>query len=462
MMMWRGKNESMYSTSFLQKLAASTFRNPARLFVLGFGLLILLGSILLSLPISTASGKGLPYVDALFTATSAVCVTGLVVVDTGTTFSLFGKIVIMLLIQIGGLGFMTMATLFSLILGRKITFRERVIIQESFNHATLEGIVKLVQRVLLYTFVLEGIGALLLALYWLPSMGWKKALFFGIFHSISSFNNAGFDILGNFQSLTPYVSDPYINLVVISLVILGGLGFFVLSELFHFRFRKRLSLHTKVVLMTSMTLLIAGAVFIFLFEYTNPKTLGSLDWAGKVLAPIFQSTVARTQGMNTLPIGDMRQATLLILILLMFIGASPGSTGGGVKTTTFMVLVGAVWSMIQGKRDVVFFKQRLPERLIFRALSVTLISFLLVFSTSILLSMTERADFLTILFESTSAFGTVGLSMGLTPHLTVFGKLILSFTMFAGRVGPLTFALALILRRREEHFRYNEGKVMIG
>ncbi|MBE3553826.1 MAG: Trk family potassium uptake protein [Thermicanus sp.] len=452
----------MDHTPFFQKLAASAFRNPARIFVLGFGLLILLGSLLLSLPVSTASGKGLPFVDALFTATSAVCVTGLVVVDTGTTFSLFGKIVIMLLIQIGGLGFMTMATLFSLILGRKISFKERVIIQESLNHATLEGIVKLVQRVLLYTLVIEGIGAILLALYWLPSMGWEKALFFGIFHAVSSFNNAGFDILGNFQSFTAYVSDPYINLVIIFLVILGGLGFFVLSELFQFRFGKRFSLHTKVVLMTSAILLIAGAVLIFLFEFTNPKTLGSLDWAGKVLAPLFQSTVARTQGMNTLPIGELRQATLLILILLMFIGASPGSTGGGVKTTTFMVLVGAVWSMIQGKRDVVFFKQRLPERLIFRALSVTFISFFLVFTVSLLLSMTERADYLTVLFETTSAFGTVGLTMGLTPHLTLMGKLIVSLTMFIGRVGPLTFALALILRRREEHIRYNEGKVMIG
>lgn len=447
---------------FYQRIATSIFKNPARLFVLGFGILILIGSILLSLPVATRSGEGLPYIDALFTSTSAVAVTGLVVVDTGDTFSLFGQIVIMLLIQVGGLGFMTMATLFSLILGRKITFRERVMIQESLNHATLEGIVKMVQRVLLYTFVIEGTGAILLFLYWLPSMGWKKALLFGIFHSISSFNNAGFDIFGHFQSLTLYVSDPYINLVVMSLVILGGLGFYVLSELVHLREKRRLTLHTKVVLVTSGALIFFGALLLFLFEFTNPKTLGPLDWTGKILSSFFQSVAARTQGMNTIPIGEMRQASLLILIFLMFVGASPGSTGGGVKTTTFMALVGAVWAMIQGKRDVVFFRERLPERLVYRALSVVFISFLLVFGVSLLLSITERSDYLTVLFETTSAFGTVGLSMGLTPHLTLVGKLMIIFTMFAGRVGPLTLALALILRRREEHIRYIEGRIMIG
>lgn len=452
----------MENRLFYQRLAASIFRNPARLFVLGFGLLILIGSALLSLPIATQTGERLPYIDALFTATSAVAVTGLVVVDTGTTYSLFGQIVIMLLIQVGGLGFMTMATLFSLILGRKITFSERVIIQESLNHSTLEGIVKMVQRVLLYTFIIEGTGALLLFLRWWPSLGWERALFYGIFHAISSFNNAGFDVLGHFQSFTAYVSDPYMNLVIMALVILGGLGFFVLSELVHFRGKRRLSLHTKVVLTTSGLLILLGALLLFIFEYTNPKTLGPLDWAGKVLGPLFQSVVARTQGMNTLPIGDLRQASILILIFLMFVGASPGSTGGGVKTTTFAALFGAVLAMIKGKRDVVYFRERLPERLVYRSLSVVFISFTLVFIVSLLLSITERTDYLSVLFETTSAFGTVGLSMGLTPHLTGIGKILIAFTMFAGRVGPLTFALALILKRREEHIRYNEGKIMIG
>jgi trk system potassium uptake protein TrkH len=436
--------------------------SPAQLFVIGFGSIILLGAFLLTLPIATVDGNGLHFVDALFTATSATCVTGLVVVDTGTTFTLFGQLTILSLIQVGGLGFMTFATLVALILGKKISLRQRLLIQESLNQLTIAGVVKLVRRVILFTIVFEATGALILTLHWLPEMGWSKALYFGIFHSVSNFNNAGFDIVGNFRSLTPYVSDPIVNIVIMILIIAGGIGFMVIAELTEYRTRRKLSMHSKVVLSTTTFLIFFGAIAIFAIEFNNPKTLAPLDWWGKVLGSFFQSVCARTDGANTLPIGDMYQSSLFLIIILMFIGASPGSTGGGIKTTTFATLLGAVWAMIRGQGDVVFFKQRIEEGKVYKALTIAFASLFLVIAVTMVLCITEKADFLMILFETTSAFGTVGLSMGLTPKLTVLGKILLSIVMFAGRVGPLTVAFALSWDRKKKHFRYSEGKITIG
>ncbi|WP_146812435.1 TrkH family potassium uptake protein [Aneurinibacillus danicus] len=436
--------------------------NPPQLIVLGFGVLILFGALLLTLPISTTDGQGLPFVDALFTATSATCVIGLVVVDTGTTFTVFGQLVILSLIQIGGLGFMTVATLFAILLGRKISLRQRLLIQESMNQISLEGMVRLVRKVILFTLVFEGIGAILLTLRWSFDTDWEHAIYLGIFHSISSFNNAGFDIMGDFKSMTDYVSDPVVNIVIMILVIAGGLGFIVIAELMEFNRKHRLSLHTKIVVSTSAILILLGALVIFAIEFNNPKTMGPLDWMGKVLSAFFQSVVSRTEGMNSLPIGDMHQSSLFFIILLMFIGASPGSTGGGIKTTTFVTLLGAVWAMIKGQGDVVFFRQRIGESKVYKALTIVVAAMMLVITVTMILSITEKADFLTVLFETTSAFGTVGLSMGLTPNLTIFGKLLLSFVMFAGRVGPLTIAFALSWDRKKKHYRNPEGKIIIG
>jgi trk system potassium uptake protein TrkH len=436
--------------------------NPPQLIVLGFGVLILFGALLLTLPISTTDGQGLPFVDALFTATSATCVTGLVVVDTGTTFTVFGQLVILSLIQIGGLGFMTVATLFAILLGRKISLRQRLLIQESMNQISLEGMVRLVRKVILFTLVFEGIGAILLTLRWSFDTDWEHAIYLGIFHSISSFNNAGFDIMGDFKSMTDYVSDPVVNIVIMILVIAGGLGFIVIAELMEFNRKHRLSLHTKIVVSTSAILILLGALVIFAIEFNNPKTMGPLDWMGKVLSAFFQSVVSRTEGMNSLPIGDMHQSSLFFIILLMFIGASPGSTGGGIKTTTFVTLLGAVWAMIKGQGDVVFFRQRIGESKVYKALTIVVTAMMLVITVTMILSITEKADFLTVLFETTSAFSTVGLSMGLTPNLTTFGKLLLSFVMFAGRVGPLTIAFALSWDRKKKHYRNPEGKIIIG
>ncbi|WCK55980.1 TrkH family potassium uptake protein [Aneurinibacillus sp. Ricciae_BoGa-3] len=449
-------------TNAWKKIA--TLISPPQLFVIGFGTLILLGALLLTLPISTRNGEGLSFVNALFTATSATCVTGLVVVDTGTTFSYFGQLVILALIQIGGLGFMTVASLFVLILGKRISLRQRLLIQESLNHLSVGGIIRLIRHVIGFTVLFEGVGTLILALRWAPDMGWGKALYYGLFHSVSNFNNAGFDLVGNFKSLTPYVDDPVVNIVIMILIIAGGIGFVVIDELVDYFKRKtdKLSLHTKVVLTTNAVLIFGGALLIFLIEFHNPKTLLPLNWTGKILGSLFQSVCARTDGANTLPIGDMHQASLLLIIVLMFIGASPGSTGGGVKTTTFATLLGAIWSMIRGQGDVVFYKQRIGQEKVYKALTLVFAALVLVIIVTMILSITENANVFMILFETTSAFGTVGLSMGLTPHLTPFGRVLLSIVMFAGRVGPLTIAFALTWDRNKKHYRYSEGKIIIG
>ncbi|WP_043932576.1 TrkH family potassium uptake protein [Bacillus sp. EB01] len=439
------------------------YLNPPRILVLGFAVVILIGTILLTLPIATVNREGLPFLEALFTATSATCVTGLVVVDTGTTFTRFGQIVILSLIQVGGLGFMTFATFFFFLLGKRISLKERLLLKESLNNVSIEGIVRLVRRVLIFTMVIEGIGALLLSFRFTFDMPLAKAIYYGIFHSISNFNNAGFDLMGEFRSLTPYVDDPIVTLTVCALITLGGIGFIVLNELYEYRSTRRLSMHTKVVLVTSLILTVGGTILIFLLEFNNEKTLQPLSYTGKVLASLFQAVTPRTAGANTLNIPDLTQSTLILIIILMFIGASPGSTGGGIKTTTFATLMGSVWSQVKGKDDVVFFERRILLETILKALTVTVSGLFLVISITMLLTITEGGhDFIIYLFEATSAFATVGLSMGLTPELSPLGRILIIFTMFAGRVGPLTVAFAITMKRKPDPFRYPKGKIMIG
>ncbi|PKM79978.1 MAG: Trk family potassium uptake protein [Firmicutes bacterium HGW-Firmicutes-14] len=436
--------------------------SPAQVLVLGFAFLILIGAGLLSLPVSSVSGEPTGFLDALFTATSAVCVTGLVVVDTGTHFSLFGQIVIMVLIQVGGLGFMTMGTLFALIIGKKIHLKERLIIQESLNQLTMEGVVRLAKSVLAITFLIEGIAAVLLGLRFSQDYGLARGFYYGLFHSISAFNNAGFDLLGGFRSMTGYVTDSTINAVVTILVILGGLGFTVVVDLYTRRKWRRLSLHTKVVLSTALVLLVFGMAAFFLLEYHNAATLAPLSFKNKLTASWFQSVTPRTAGFNTLDIAGLTNATQFFFIILMFIGAAPGSTGGGIKTSTFATLISAVTALSRGKEDVELFERRLPKELVYRSLTIVLASLFLVITVTMLLTITEQADFLTLLFESTSAFATVGLSMGITTKLTVLGKLAITVTMFAGRLGPLTIAFAVAQRQRKTMYRLPEEKIMVG
>ncbi|MDN4074163.1 TrkH family potassium uptake protein [Fictibacillus terranigra] len=437
---------------------------PPKILVLGFAAIIIFGSFLLCLPMATRDGNGMSFLNAFFTSTSATCVTGLIVTDTGDTFTVFGQLVILSLIQIGGLGFMTFSTFFALIIRRRISFRERLLLQEALNNASTQGIVKMAKTIILFTCVSELIGAILLTLRFAMDMPVKKAIYFGIFHSVSNFNNAGFDIMGGFKSLTEYKEDPIVTLTVATLIILGGIGFIVVGDLIEHRKKlKNISLHTKVVLSTTAILIVAGTILVFLLEMQNSRTLEPLSPAGKWLASFYQAVTPRTAGSNTLNIPDLTHPTLLLTIILMFIGASPGSTGGGIKTTTFVTLFGAAWSQIKGKEDVVFFKQRIIPTMIYKALTVILSALILVIVVTMLLSVTEHEnDFLKILFEAVSAFGTVGLSMGLTPDLSSFGKIIIALTMFIGRLGPLTVAIALAKRNERELYRYPKGKYMIG
>ncbi|MDR5694774.1 MAG: TrkH family potassium uptake protein [Armatimonadota bacterium] len=433
--------------------------NPAQTIVLGFALTVFIGVVLLSLPFSTADGKGAPLLTALFTATSATCVTGLVVVDTADYYSLFGELVVLLLIQVGGLGYMTSATLFSILVGKRIGLRERIILMEAYNLDTLGGVVRLTRNIVLMALAFEGIGVVLLSLRWIPEFGVWRGLYYSLFHAVSAFNNAGFDLMGNFRSFTQYVVDPYVNLVVSALIIAGGLGFIVLINLPRF---PRVNLHAKVVLTTSAALIGVGTLSIFLLEGKNPLTLGKLPPAGKLLAAFFQSVTPRTAGFSTLDIAHFREPTLLLLSVLMFIGASPGGTGGGIKTTTFAVLLAAIWTMIRGRQDVEIYNRRVPSVVIYKALTIALVAVALVVTMTILLATLERSKVVPALFEVTSAFGTVGLTTGITPRLTAAGKVLLIVTMFLGRVGLLTFTLAFMRRQAPMRYRYPEERVLVG
>lgn len=438
---------------------------PYQILVLGFAGLILGGALLLMMPMASSTGQRLSFVDAVFTATSAVCVTGLIVVDTGTYFSLFGQLVIVSLIQIGGLGIMAMSTLMAILIGKRINLRQRLVMQEALNQLTVSGVVRLTQYIIKVTLLIEFIGGTILAIRWYQDLG-LKGVYFGYWHAVSSFCNAGFDLFGSitgkFSSATGYVDDIVVNLVVSLLIILGGIGFTVIADVWANRQFSRFSLHTKVVLVTTLALIVFGAIVIFLLEYDNPGTLANLTWQGKFLASYFQSVTTRTAGWNTVDMAQLTDATLFFMVILMFIGASPASTGGGIKTTTASIIGAAVWALIRGRNDAELFERRIPYSIIYKAFSVMLISAVLVIFVTMMLSITESQPFLKLLFEATSAFGTVGLSTGITPALTTSGKFWLILTMFAGRVGPVTLALALALKTRKGHLQYPEGKIIIG
>lgn len=458
-------NRHEYDKDAPERLKNDRLRlEPQQILVLGFAAVILLGAILLMLPISTKSGENADFLNALFTATSAVCVTGLVVVDTGTYWSTFGQSVVMMLIQAGGLGFMTVATMIFMALGKRINLRERLVIQEQLNRYTLQGVVRLTKYIIVGTLIIEGIGAILLSVRFVPELGFARGIYYGIFHAVSAFCNAGFDIIGEYRSLTPYVSDFLVSGVVVTLFITGGLGFSVLAEVIQVHKFKRLSLHTKLVLSITGVLLALGTVLIFVFEYTNPATLQPLPFGAKVLSSLFHSATPRTAGFNTLPTDGLTNASKFLSIVLMFIGGSPGSTAGGIKTSTAGVLIWTVVSVIKGREDTEIYNRRITKDIIYRSLSVAIISMLLIIFTVTILSLTEAASFIEVFFEATSAFGTVGLSLGITPQLSSIGKVMIIITMFAGRVGPLTLAFALAQRQRKGRgkLKYPEEKILVG
>jgi trk system potassium uptake protein TrkH len=434
--------------------------NPPRVLALGFSSLIIIGSILLNLPIATQNGESIGFINALFTSASAVCVTGLVVVNTAEFWSLFGQIVIIILIQMGGLGFMTMATIGALVLGKKITLKERLVIKEQLNQETMSGLVRLTKYVILSTFAIEGIGALLLSIRFIPIYGTVKGIWFSIFHSISAFCNAGFDITG--ESIMPFVGDFLINITISILIILGGLGFSVYIDISRNKRFKRLHLHSKLVITITVILLILGMIVFYLIELNNPSTLKSLSFGEKVIASFFQSVVPRTAGFNSVNIASLYDTTVFFFIILMFIGGSPGSTAGGIKTTTFGALILTTIGVVRGDKDVVIYKKRLSNEIINRSLAIATIGMALIIIVSFMLTVTESAAFLDLLFETTSAFATVGLSRGITPNLSNFGKTLIILTMYFGRVGPLTMAFAFSKKDKSGNYRYSEGNIMVG
>lgn len=437
--------------------------SAVQILVIGFVILILIGGILLSLPISSASGKSTDFLDALFTSTSAACVTGLITLDTGTYWSHFGQVVIMLLIEVGGLGFMSFATFFALILGKKITLRERLVMQEAMNTFNIQGLVRMARYVLAFTFSVQFFGALLLSTQFVPQFGLGKGIYFSIFHSISSFCNAGFDLFGHFNSVTGYWNNIVVLLTLSSLIIIGGIGFTVWFELYNYRGIKKLSVHSKVVIVVSVALLIVGTILMFLFEMNNKKTIGDMGFGYKVLNSYFASASPRTAGMNSVSTDDMVNASKFLTVILMFIGGSPGSTAGGLKTSTFGVIILSVISVIRGREDAQVFGRRFSKELVYKSLALLIIGMSIVILVTMILTITEPGEsFINLLYEATSAFGTVGLTTGVTQRLSSVGKVVIILTMYCGRVGPMTVVLALLKNKKKQTHKYPEGRILIG
>lgn len=457
-------------------LVAETIRKtiqkmqPAWLVILSYLAAAFTGTILLSLP-AASTGEPLGLINALFTATSGICVTGLIVVDTGTQLTVFGKTVLLALIQMGGLGVMTFSVFLFIFLGRGMGLRGRWIITESFTATPQKDIKSLIRAIFVFTIVAEAIGTGLLYLFWRRSMSPPGALFTSLFHSISAFCNAGFSFFGS--SFIEYRGSALLNLTVMSLIVVGGLGFPVMYQLVQrvrrpgtYR-RRPLSLHVRMVLWTTVILIAFGALLIYLLE--RGHALRALPWHERLFTVFFQSITARTAGFNTLDIPQLGGATLFILVMLMFVGASPGSCGGGIKTTSLAVMGAILGNKIRGKTTVSIFHRTLPEETVSRALSIFILAVVTITAGLIILLITQmgaaypsKEYFLAYLFEAVSAFGTVGLSMGVTPTLSSAGKIVIIVLMLLGRVGLLTVAYVVTRRERATLFRYAEEKVMIG
>ena len=445
--------------------------NPAGQIVLGFLAVILIGTFLLCLPISSQDGKWFSFVDSLFTSTSAVCVTGLITVDTAVHFTIFGQVVIMILIQIGGLGFITLTSLIFLIIGKKITYQNRITIQESLNQDKNQGIVKMVKNIVILVFCIEFVGFLCL----LPSMvnlfGWGKGTFSALFLSVSAFCNAGFDILGTettaFASLAPFAQNSLILLPIMLLIVIGGIGFVVLFDIGDkFKQKKKMSFHSKIVIFVTLILIFGGAVMFAILEWNNPNTIGNMSVWDKLVNSFFQSITPRTAGFASSDQSKLTPESLILTDILMFIGGSPASTAGGIKTTTMFILFVAMFKSSTSKGDYVFCKRQIAGKLVQKALKVFCLSFLLIIVSTACICLVEGNNISTgsILYEVISAISTVGLTMGITPSLNVISKLILTFLMFVGRVGAvtLTVAFASKVKSANDEIEYPDSKIIVG
>jgi len=441
----------------------------SRTICLGFIAVITLGALLLLMPFSTSDGTWSDPITALFTSTSAVCVTGLSVVDVGKYYSFWGQLCLVFLVQIGGLGYMTATTFLLLLLGRRFGLKDKIAIQQSLDKSGLDGVVQLVQSILATTMLFELTGVFLLMLVFVPQFGFKDGLWSAIFHSVNAFNNAGFSLYSD--NLIGYSGSPLINLTIGGLIIFGGIGYQVIMEMFLWVrawFNKSpictvFSLNFKVVTSTTAVLIFLGTVAFFVMEYHNPQTLGPLSLGQKVMAAWFQSVTPRTAGFNTIDIGKMSETALFLTIALMFVGASPGSTGGGIKTTTFRILFSCTAAVLEGKEQVECYQRQIPIALILKTISVVFGSLMVVIVSATLVGLVNpELEFIQVLFEAVSAFATVGLSTGITAKISAIGKLILIATMYIGRVGVLLLMSAAVGDPKPTTFKYPEESLLVG
>lgn len=437
--------------------------NTARYIAVGFVLLIVLGAILLMLPFSSKTGKVTPFLTALFTATSATCVTGLSLVNVGAYFSLFGQAVILVLIQLGGLGFMTILSLAFLVSNKQIGLRNRMLLAQAMGVESLEGVVKLVKHVLYITACIELSGAALLSLRFIPKVGLLKGIWFSIFHSISAFCNAGFDIIGDGQSFISYRHDPLVLMTLASLIIIGGLGFIVWEDIIKKKKYKKLSMYSKLVLIaTGICLLLGGAVYL-IFEFNNPETIGHTSVGQKLLASFFQSATTRTAGFDAIGQNNLTQLSKVWGIILMMIGGASGSTAGGVKIGTFALVVITLYTVVKSKQDVVIFGRRVGHRTILHAMSLFVLWLALTVIGAMLVTFSDNVSILNSMYEAASAYSTVGLSVGVSEAASTFTKILLIVYMFFGRVGIMTISVSFMTRSgRAKDIKYPEGNFIVG
>lgn len=435
--------------------------NPYQIVLCSYGVIIFIGTVLLMLPITVINIPPLNFVDALFMVASAVCVSGVSIFDLGNDFSIFGQMVIIILVQIGALGIMTITTIFAVVMGRRIQLRDRLLIQESLQRWSVAGVVRLVIIIVKMTLIFEFVGGIILT--WIFSQDYNilLAIYYGFWHSVSAFCNAGFDILGG-SNFAGYIFHPFFNIIILIEVICGGLGFAVLLDIYQKRSWKKLSINSKLVLVTTLFLIISGSIFLFVLEYGNQETLGHFELFDKIMVSVFMASMARTSGFSMLDISSLTEPSLLFIMCLMFIGGSPASTGGGIKTTTIAVIFVAIWSLIRGREDVIIFKRTVPPIVIFRAMSIFFVSAVVVFTMSMFLCLTEDIPMSKILFESVSMFATVGLPTGTINEMDTASRIVIIFVMLMGRIGIISFAMALVIRKKKHKVRYPEDKFIIG
>lgn len=432
-----------------------------QILALGFIAVILTGAILLSLPISSKSGEATNFLDAAFVATSAVCITGLTPVVTATHWSTFGQVVMLLLVEIGALGFISFFTILSIIIGKKITLKDRLLVQESMNTFSIQGLVRMIKYIFGFALSIQFAGFLLLSTQFVPEYGLKTGLFDSLFHAVSAFGNAGFDLF--VTSLVQYNSNPVVILVIAAEIVIAGIGFTVLTEIYESKNLRKISVHAKLVIITTLVLLLGGTFLFFIFEYNNPNTMGNMSLGDKLLNSIFASVTPRTAGFFSVNLVDMTTASKLLTIILMFIGGSPGSTAGGLKTVTIAILVLTVVSVIKGREDTECFGRRFSKEVIYKAFTIFFLELTLLVVVPLILSVTEQGvPYLDLLYETASALGTVGLTLDLTPNLSSIGKVIIMTMMYIGRVGPLTVLLSLRKNDKNKSVKYPEGKILIG